>query len=372
MKVKFIKSFEGRMIFYVVVSVMITAIVDLGAFKLLSGISNQLRYMGYRSSFMGPDGLNQTFRIFMLILIGIAVFMSVFYYLLHGYMKYVRIITNGIKDIARGNFDTEIPVETEDEFGQMAEFMGKMQKNIKDILERERMAEYTKSDLISSVAHDLRTPLTSVIGYLGLVREQPDLPLETRKKYLDIAYRKAQFLEKMTNELFGFVKLEHRDMSLQVGSLDLVQLLMQLMDECYLSFEKNGLKTQLITKEESLIMEADGNLMARLFDNLINNAIKYGKDGKVICVEVERRENNAVVRVINYGKVIPQTELKHLFQKFYRVEQSRSQNTGGTGLGLAIVEQIVELHQGKIEVKSDLQGTVFEVTLPIHHREGSS
>ena len=137
MKVKFIKSFEGRMIFYVVVSVMITAIVDLGAFKLLSGISNQLRYMGYRSSFMGPDGLNQTFRIFMLILIGIAVFMSVFYYLLHGYMKYVRIITNGIKDIARGNFDTEIPVETEDEFGQMAEFMGKMQKNIKDILERE-------------------------------------------------------------------------------------------------------------------------------------------------------------------------------------------------------------------------------------------
>ena len=234
------------------------------------------------------------------------------------------------------------------------------------------MAEYTKSDLISSVAHDLRTPLTSVIGYLGLVREQPDLPLETRKKYLDIAYRKAQFLEKMTNELFGFVKLEHRDMSLQVGSLDLVQLLMQLMDECYLSFEKNGLKTQLITKEESLIMEADGNLMARLFDNLINNAIKYGKDGKVICVEVERRENNAVVRVINYGKVIPQTELKHLFQKFYRVEQSRSQNTGGTGLGLAIVEQIVELHQGKIEVKSDLQGTVFEVTLPIHHREGSS
>ena len=274
-----------------------------------------------------------------------------------------------MKDIAAGNFDTEIPVETMDEFGQIAEEMVKMQGNIKTIMERERMAEHTKNDLISSVAHDLRTPLTSIIGYLGWVREQSDLDVETRQKYLDIAYRKAQYLEKMTNELFGFVKLEHRDMSLHIGTLDLLQLLRQLLDECYPSFEKYGLKSSLHTTEEEVIMEGDGNLLARLFDNLLNNAIKYGKDGKIICVELKKENQWARVKVINYGQVIPQSEIVHLFRKFYRVEQSRSQNTGGTGLGLAIVDQIVQLHHGTIEVKSDLSGTVFAVSLPLKFQE---
>ena len=112
-------------------------------------------------------------------------------------------------------------------------------------------------------------------------------------------------------------------------------------------------------------MEGDGNLIARLFENLLNNAVKYGKDGKLIRVELEKKINSAVVKVINYGYVIPQQEIGKLFQKFYRVEHSRSQNTGGTGLGLAIVEQIVQLHHGNISVKSDLQGTVFEVILPL-------
>ena len=365
MKTKFIKSFEERLAFYIFISVIITMLVEVLMSLLIYQISTELRFMGYRSSMMGPDGLNPAVRVMILLVMGILVFVLCFYYLIHNYMKYIRIIANGIKDIAQGDFDTEIPVKSLDEFGEMASYLNQMQENIKEIMERERVAEHTKNDLISSVAHDLRTPLTSIIGYLGWVKEQPDLDEETRRKYLDIAYRKARHLEQLTNELFGFVKLEHREMTLHVNSLDIRQLLEQLLDECYPSFEKYGLQTEFQCREDRLMMEGDGNLLARLFENLLNNAVKYGKDGKLIRVELEKRADSAVVKVINYGYVIPEQEIGKLFQKFYRVEQSRSQDTGGTGLGLAIVEQIVQLHHGTISVRSDLQGTVFEVTLPL-------
>lgn len=365
MKTKFIKSFEERLAFYIFISVIVTMFVEVLMSLLIYRISTELRFMGYRSSMMGPDGLNPAVRVMILLVMGILVFVLCFYYLIHNYMKYIRIIANGIKDIAQGDFDTEIPVKSLDEFGEMASYLNQMQENIKEIMERERVAEHTKNDLISSVAHDLRTPLTSIIGYLGWVKEQPDLDEETRRKYLDIAYRKARHLEQLTNELFGFVKLEHREMTLHVNSLDIRQLLEQLLDECYPSFEKYGLQTEFQCREDRLMMEGDGNLLARLFENLLNNAVKYGKDGKLIRVELEKRADSAVVKVINYGYVIPEQEIGKLFQKFYRVEQSRSQDTGGTGLGLAIVEQIVQLHRGTISVKSDLQGTVFEVVLPL-------
>ena len=365
MKTKFIKSFEERLAFYIFISVIITVVVETLTSLLIYRISSELRFMGYRSSMIGPDGLNPAVRGWILLLMGILVFVLCFYYLIHDYMKYIRIIANGIKDIAQGNFDTEIPVRSLDEFGEMASYLNQMQENIKGIMERERVAEHTKNDLISSVAHDLRTPLTSIIGYLGWVREQPDLDERTRQKYLDIAYRKAQHLEQLTNELFGFVKLEHREMSMHVGILDIRQLLEQLLDECYPSFEKYGLENEFICQEERIMMEGDGNLLARLFENLLNNAVKYGKDGKLIRVELEKKIESAVIKVINYGYVIPEQEIGKLFQKFYRIEHSRSQDTGGTGLGLAIVEQIVQLHHGTISVKSDLQGTVFEVVLPL-------
>ncbi|MGN1141944.1 MAG: sensor histidine kinase [Oliverpabstia sp.] len=365
MKTKFIKSFEERLAFYIFISVIVTVAAEALTSLLIYRISSELRFMGYRSSLIGPDGLNPAVRGWILLLMGILVFVLCFYYLIHDYMKYIRIIANGIKDIAQGNFDTEIPVRSLDEFGEMASYLNQMQDNIKEIMERERVAEHTKNDLISSVAHDLRTPLTSIIGYLGWVREQPDLDEVTRRKYLDIAYRKAQHLEQLTNELFGFVKLEHREMSLHVGILDIRQLLEQLLDECYPSFEKYGLENEFFCQEERILMEGDGNLLARLFENLLNNAIKYGKDGKLIRVELEKKKESAVIKVINYGYVIPEQEIGKLFRKFYRVEHSRSQDTGGTGLGLAIVEQIVQLHHGTISVKSDLQGTVFEVVLPL-------
>ncbi|MBS6734717.1 MAG: HAMP domain-containing histidine kinase [Clostridiales bacterium] len=361
---KFIRTFEERMAFYILISAAVTALFECLLGFTIREISEWLRYSGYRSAMMGPDGLNPGVRWGLMLFLGLVVFVICFYALIRRYMKYVRIITNGIRDIAQGDFDKEIPVRTLDEFGQIAGYLNQMEANIKVIMERERLAEHTKNDLISSVAHDLRTPLTSIIGYLGWVREQEELDEQTRKKYLDIAYRKARHLEQMTNELFGFVKLEHREMPVHMGSLDMVQLMAQLLDENAPSFERYGLVAEFSCREKAMPVTADGNLLARMFENLLNNAVKYGKDGKMIRVEMEKRGPLVITRVINYGYVIPQEEQEKLFRKFYRVEHSRSQDTGGTGLGLAIVEQIAQLHGGSVSVRSDLEGTVFEVTLP--------
>lgn len=350
-------------------SALVTAAAEWVLWSLSLRFSEYMRDQGYRNVMFGVEGMRPSSRLTFLVLCGIAIYVGSFYLLVRKSMRYFREIEEGMERLSTGEMDVRFPVRGEDDLAKMAASLNLLQDNIRELMERERVAEHTKNDLVSSVAHDLRTPLTSIIGYLGWVRTKKDLEAETRNKYIDIAYNKALTLEELTNELFGFVKLEHREMVLQVGELNLVQLMQQMMDENQYNFVQNDMKAQLICRESVIRIEADGALLARLFGNLLNNAVKYGKEGKLIRVELERQENTAVTRVINYGHVIPQEELEAVFQKFYRVEHSRSKSTGGTGLGLAIVSQIVKLHHGRVEARSGLDGTVFEVVLPLKYKE---
>ena len=160
--------------------------------------------------------------------------------------------------------------------------------------------------------------------------------------------------------------MNYGKLSMHVGQVDVVKLLSQLLEEFYPSFVDKNLSYELQSNVPVKVITADGNLLARLFDNLINNAIKYGADGKRIMVKLHADDEIVTVSVINYGYVIPADELPLIFNKFYRVEQSRSTNTGGTGLGLAISKNIVDMHGGTITVTSDLSGTVFTVKLKVN------
>ena len=226
--------------------------------------------------------------------------------------------------------------------------------------------ETMRANLLRAVSHDLRTPLTSIIGYLELLSGKVELPREMEKKYIDIAYAKSRRLEKLIEDLFGFTKLNYGKLSMNVGKVDIVKLLEQLLEEFYPNFAEKNLSYELHSNLPSKVIDADGNLLARLFDNLINNAIKYGADGKRVLVQIQAEEEIVTVSVTNYGYVIPENELPLIFNKFYRVEQSRSTHTGGTGLGLAIAKSVAEMHGGSIQVKSDLDGTVFTVKLKTH------
>ena len=180
--------------------------------------------------------------------------------------------------------------------------------------------------------------------------------------YFGIKFR----LEKLIEDLFGFTKMNYGKLSMNVGKVDIVKLLEQLLEEFYPNFAEKNLSYELHSNLPSKVIDADGNLLARLFDNLINNAIKYGADGKRVLVQIQAEEEIVTVSVTNYGYVIPEDELPLIFNKFYRVEQSRSTHTGGTGLGLAIAKSVAEMHGGSIQVKSDLDGTVFTVKLKTH------
>ena len=287
--------------------------------------------------------------------------------------NYFEQLDKGIEEFSEGNFDIKFEVRNEDELSNMARNLNRTTGEIKRILDKERNEEKNRKEFITSIAHDLRTPLTSVIGYLQLVmskfpesRKNEDVLIKN-EEYVRIAYEKAIRLQGLIEDLFSFTKTDSTELRLHLAEIDIVKLMEQLADECYPSLQEEGLNLEFRKSAEVMMIEADGELMARAVANLLTNAIKYGKDGKKIIIDLyqEDKGSDLYIRVINYGRLIPKKDIEHIFDRFYRVEDSRSLETGGTGLGLAITKNIVNLHGGSISVKSDLYGTVFEIVLPV-------
>lgn len=298
-----------------------------------------------------------------ILIIGVIIFTIYFLFLTKKFGTYLDEIAGGITDISAGNFDTKIVIRRSDEFSLIAQKVNKMGGDIKQLIEDSRKNEYTKNELITSVAHDLRTPLTSIIGYLDLVSKDSKLTDEMKERYIEIAYSKSKRLEKLIEDLFAYTKFSFGEVVMEYSEIDMIKFINQLVDEFYPSFQESGLEYEFSTSLTSAVVIADGNLLARAFANLISNAIKYGSDGKRVDIRLIKENDKIIVNVINYGKLIPEKDLDYIFNRFYRVEGSRSSETGGTGLGLAIAKSIIEMHRGNISVKSDFEGTVFEVIL---------
>ena len=340
-----------------VIVFLVTNLTMLGEYAAESGKEGSLLSIFYQ-----PD----TVIILLYVLIGILVFAMAFLLLQGRSMSYIAKISAAMRNISDGDLNTTVEVVGDDEFADMAANLNRMVEEIRELMDKERESERTKNELITNIAHDLRTPLTSIIGYLELLSNGASIDPDMQKKYIDVTYTKAKRLQKLIEDLFGFTKLNYGKISMRVSKVDIVKLLSQLLEEFYPTFMERGLAYELQSNVPSKVITADGNLLARLFDNLINNAIKYGTEGKRILVKVHGTDTIVTVSVTNYGYVIPKEELPLLFDKFYRVEQSRSVNTGGTGLGLAIAKNIVDMHGGTIHVTSDLKGTVFTVKLKVN------
>ena len=335
---------------------LVTNLSMIGQYAAERGMENSLVLLFYRPG---------TMIVLLYVLLGIGVFFVSFLLLQSRSMRYISRISSAMREIAEGDLNITLDVEGDDEFADMAENLNNMVEELRQLMDKERESERTKNELITNVAHDLRTPLTSIIGYLELLSGPVKLNEEMQKKYLDITYKKSKRLQKLIEDLFGFTKLNYGKISMKVSKVDIVKLLSQMLEEFYPNFMEKNLAYELQSNVTAKVITADGNLLARLFDNLINNAIKYGSEGKKIIVKVDATDTVVTVSVTNFGYVIPKEELPLLFEKFYRVEQSRSVNTGGTGLGLAIAKNIVDMHGGTIGVTSDLNGTVFTVKLKV-------
>ena len=358
--------YHTRVITNIIYSTLVACLIDLFLVTNLTMLAEYAQRSEQSSALLNMVRQSDVVVILVYVLIGILAFSITFLLLQEKSAAYIGRISDAVERISEGDLNTQVEVVGDDEFSSMASNLNKMVEDIRRLMDKERESERTKNELITNVAHDLRTPLTSIIGYLELLSGQVVLPPYMQKKYIDIAYSKAKRLEKLIEDLFGFTKMNYGKLAMHVSKVDIVKLLGQLLEESYPNFANKGLSYELQSNVPVKIITADGNLLARLFDNLINNAIKYGAEGKRVTVKVTAEADTVQVSVANYGYVIPAEELPLIFDKFYRVEQSRSTHTGGTGLGLAIVKNIVDMHGGTITVKSDLNGTVFTVTLQVN------
>lgn len=237
--------------------------------------------------------------------------------------------------------------------------------------EQAKLEAQRKNDLVTYLAHDLRTPLASVLGYVSLLDEAPDLPLEQRRKYTKIALEKARRLEGLIDELFDVIRFNLQTMALRKEKIRLPFMLEQMADEFYpilLPADKHI----RVEAEEGLRVEGDPDKLARVFNNILKNAAAYSDPGTEIVIRARREDKWICLEFENHGEKIPEEKLQVIFEKFYRLDSSRSSRTGGAGLGLAIARQIVEAHGGTISVSSDINRTIFAVRLPAgEEREGA-
>ena len=248
------------------------------------------------------------------------------------------------------------------------DFMENKLNQIKNNLEKKKKAaldaEQRKNDLVVYLAHDIKTPLTSVIGYLSLLDEAPDMPAEQKAKYVGITLEKAYRLEQLINEFFEITRFNLQTIVLNKEKINLLFMLQQMADEFYPMLTPQG-KQVSVNVPDGLTLWVDAEKLARVFNNILKNAIAYSDENSVIDISAGQQDKNIVITFTNQGNPIPQAKLDAIFEKFYRLDSARSTNTGGAGLGLAIAKEIVTAHDGTITVESNTKNTIFTVKLPL-------
>ena len=253
----------------------------------------------------------------------------------------------------------KVPKEYEDITQYLSDIKKQSQDNERLLLDEVNK----KNDLVAYLAHDLKTPLTSVVGYLSLLEEAPDMPAEQKAKYAHIALEKALRLESLINEFFDITRYNLHTIVLEKEQIDLSYMLNQMADEFYPMLQTHG-NTIRVTADESLTVNADPDKLARVFNNILKNAIAYSYANTPIKIKAAATEQSVWVTFTNAGNTIEKRKLDAIFEKFYRLDDARSSNTGGAGLGLAIAKEIVEQHGGTITAVSENQITAFTVKLP--------
>lgn len=300
------------------------------------------------------------------LVIGFLCLFSVFFYAaLSKMVKYLKQVEDGINNIAS---DSEESIKMITELKPIESRLTEIKKTLKRREQEAIEAEKKKNDLVVFLAHDLKTPLTSIVAYLTMLDNYKDMPAEEREKYTHIALEKSIRLGELINEFFEITKFNLQDIMLEPVELNLSMMLEQVADEFYGVLQNKNLTCE-VEAEENLIVYGDADKLARVFDNILRNAVSYCDPNTKICIRAERIETAKQQRAnritfSNQGKPIPAEKLDTIFEKFYRLDEARHSKTGGAGLGLAIAKEIVELHGGSIRAESDTLETRFIVVLP--------
>ena len=288
-------------------------------------------------------------------------FLLLFQFSLSWFTRYFNEIDAGLEKLIQGE-NKEIVLSPE--MAPMEQKLNVLRQTLERRELEAKLAEERKNNLVMYLAHDIRTPLTSVIGYLSLLEEASDMPMEQKAKYVHITLEKANRLEQLINEFFEITRYNIQQIVLEKEKIDLYYMLLQMMEEFYPLLNQKGNRVQLYGDENTTIY-GDSAKLARVFNNILKNAVAYSYENTEIAIFLEELpQGRIVIRFQNHGKTIPKEKLTCIFEKFYRMDEARTSNTGGAGLGLAIAREIVTMHGGEIYAESEKERVVFVVELP--------
>lgn len=361
-----------------IVSVILLLLLNMSIFMIVNqeisnnpGLQNGI-FQIKMSLFLGPTDLQiwSWGGLFTLVMI-IADCVIVYWRLMRRYRQMqLRHVIAELHYIASGHFDHRIPFKLSGQMQRVVESVNSLVDSTINAMEEERRIERSKDELVTNVSHDIRTPLTSVIGYLGLIENKQYNNDEELLQYTHTAFLKANQMKSLVDDLFEYTKVRQAGVTLNIVPLDIGAMLEQIAASYELEANKKGMAIHVDVPAKPLVIEADGEKLARVFNNLVSNALKYGAGGKNIYLKamlVSKKELK--VTIANDGEPIPQKSLEQVFDRFYRAESSRSRETGGSGLGLAIAQGIVERHHGYIYVTSDAELTEFIMHFPVKHAD---
>ena len=350
-KLKLFINLLGNLIVAIVISIIIYFILALFFENSLSDLVARLNYDLYSWIVYNRD-------IVVYVYIGI-VLAVIIYKFISKYVNSINEVYNSLDLILKENNET---IKLPSEVNEFTEKLNDIKNDYITSKNNAKEAEQKKNDLIMYMAHDLKTPLTSIIGYLTLLNDEKNISKELQEKYLKIALDKSLRVEELTNQFFDITRYNLHSMPINKTELNITYLLKQLIDECYPMLEKNNLKCVLNAPDKVNYL-GDGDKLARAFGNLLKNAISYSYKDTVIEINVTEELDKLYIAFRNKGAKIPDYKLEKIFEKFYRGDESRTSSTGGAGLGLAITKEIIELHSGKISVKNDDEYIEFDIIL---------
>lgn len=337
---------------------LLVALIDRLSFQWLYDISPEV-YNNFREFFYSITDLRTL--IIPILIIWVIGTLVLLYRLLKKVFGYIDEVGKATEDLVNKDVEyIELPDELEEIQKRMNHLKRESEKNEKLAKENEEK----KDELIVYLAHDIKTPLTSMIGYLSILDEIDDMPKKKQKNYISIALDKSYRLEDLINELFDVARFNSEKIVLEKEELNLNLMLEQIIDDFYPTLRELN-KSIKLNYNEPISINGDPDKLSRVFNNLIKNAISYSKEESEIVINLKKDNNNAIVEVINKGKQISKEKLSKIFEKFYRLDSARTSRTGGSGLGLAIAKDIIELHNGTIIAESNEEETTFRVTLPL-------
>lgn len=313
--------------------------------------------------YQSPDVFLEWFRLridviyFLYLIIG---FCCIFYHYWKKPWKYLQEVIHATKIIYQLN---DSAIELSEPLKEVEKQMNQIKMSALLNQQAVKEAENKKDELVMYLAHDIRTPLTSVIGYLSLLEEEPDMPIEQKSKYIGIALKKAIRLEKLINEFFEITRYNTQQIKLTKEKVDLYYMLIQLTDEFYPVLYAKG-NSVVLHLDETLTIYVDSEKMARVFNNILKNAVQYSYPNTKIVISAKKDNENVIISFENHGTTIPPDQLAYVFEKFNRLDDARKTDTGGAGLGLSISDEIVRLHGGEISATSENNTIAFSVSLP--------